>query len=400
VGYCSAECQKAHWKEGGHKKQCKAAAPSTVDVITDLRRPTGSAHGSNIAGVSAVGLSSKRGPASKPSEKRSVVTSRTARATLDGGACIICLDPDPPPIQSGCACRGDAGLAHVECRILAASAMQQSNGEMKRWEMCSTCNHPFRGPMAVGLAEELLRRVQGNRERPNEWFFAASILSSAFNATGKYAEAEAVCREAMVSVDRMGISAATPSMTQLREHLGNALSNQGKVAKAQPIFERCLAELKQRLGPHHEKTLDTAISLGGNLACQGKHAEAVVVLKDTLDRAKRAHGPEHVTALRCGEKLANELNSLCKYDEARAMYHELLPVMKRVLGPDHTFVLTASSNYATALVNCGGFVEAEAMLEENVAAQMRVFGPHHPGTVHAARGLAVLRQLNGRQANG
>jgi ribosomal protein S7 len=139
--------------------------------------------------------------------------------------------------------------------------------------------------MAVRLAEELLRRVQGNREQPDEWFFAASILSSAFNATGKYAEAEAVCREAMTSVDWMGISAATPSMTQLREHLGNALSNQGKVAKAQPIFERCLAELKQRLGHHHEKTLDTAISLGGNLACQGKHAEAVVILKDTLDRA-------------------------------------------------------------------------------------------------------------------
>ena len=75
--------------------------------------------------------------------------------------------------------------------------MKQSNGEMKRWEMCSTCNHPFRGPMAVGLAEELLRRVQGNRERPNEWFFAASILSSAFNATGKYAEAETLVRETL-----------------------------------------------------------------------------------------------------------------------------------------------------------------------------------------------------------
>ena len=128
MGYCSAECQKAHWKEGGHKKQCKAAARAVDVNITDLRRPTGSAHDSNIAGVSAVGLSSKRGPTSRPAEKRSVVTSRTARATLDGGVCIICLDPDPPPIQSGCACRGDAGLAHVECRILAASAMQQSNG--------------------------------------------------------------------------------------------------------------------------------------------------------------------------------------------------------------------------------------------------------------------------------
>ena len=26
-------------------------------------------------------------------------------------ACIVCLDSDPPPIQSGCACRSDTGLA-------------------------------------------------------------------------------------------------------------------------------------------------------------------------------------------------------------------------------------------------------------------------------------------------
>ena len=31
----------------------------------------------------------------------------------NGESCIICLDSDPPPIQSGCGCRGDAGLAHA-----------------------------------------------------------------------------------------------------------------------------------------------------------------------------------------------------------------------------------------------------------------------------------------------
>ncbi len=31
--------------------------------------------------------------------------------------CIVCLDSDPPPIQSGCACRSDTGLAHVGCLI-------------------------------------------------------------------------------------------------------------------------------------------------------------------------------------------------------------------------------------------------------------------------------------------
>ncbi len=36
--------------------------------------------------------------------------------------CIVCLDSDPPPIQSGCACRSDTGLAHVGCLVEKAVA--------------------------------------------------------------------------------------------------------------------------------------------------------------------------------------------------------------------------------------------------------------------------------------
>ena len=38
------------------------------------------------------------------------------------GECVICLTDDPPPVQSGCACRGDAGLAHAACLIRKAIA--------------------------------------------------------------------------------------------------------------------------------------------------------------------------------------------------------------------------------------------------------------------------------------
>jgi hypothetical protein len=41
-------------------------------------------------------------------------------STEPTGVCIIRLDSDPPPIQSGCACRSDGGLAHVEYLIAKA----------------------------------------------------------------------------------------------------------------------------------------------------------------------------------------------------------------------------------------------------------------------------------------
>ena len=77
VKYCSRDCQVAHWKH--HKRSCSrknVKPPASTTVISE---------------------------------------------------CIFCLDSgDTPPIQSGCACRGAAGLAHVSCRAQAAAVYQAS----------------------------------------------------------------------------------------------------------------------------------------------------------------------------------------------------------------------------------------------------------------------------------
>ncbi len=49
-------------------------------------------------------------------------------------ACIVCLDSDPPPIQSGCACRSDTGLAHVGCLVEKAVAQQPHRGTKVWWD--------------------------------------------------------------------------------------------------------------------------------------------------------------------------------------------------------------------------------------------------------------------------
>ena len=65
--------------------------------------------------------------------------------------CTICLDGEP--IQSGCACRGDAGLAHIECRAMAAA-------HLDCWAVCTTCGQAFTGAMQAGLAEAWWVRAQ------------------------------------------------------------------------------------------------------------------------------------------------------------------------------------------------------------------------------------------------
>jgi hypothetical protein len=75
--------------------------------------------------------------------------------------CIIRLDSDPPPIQSGCACRSDTGLAYVGCLVEKAVVQQPHRGNAVWWK-CQTwgaATHPLfaigaRGLLGTGLPQD------------------------------------------------------------------------------------------------------------------------------------------------------------------------------------------------------------------------------------------------------
>ncbi len=110
-----------------------------------------------------------------------------------GGACIICLDTSPPPIQSGCACRGDSGLAHIACLVRAAASQQAQRGSSV-WRQCQTCKQDYTGAMQMGLAEAWRSRVAGQAVESAERFGAESNLAVSLLHQGKSAEAEPMLR--------------------------------------------------------------------------------------------------------------------------------------------------------------------------------------------------------------
>ena len=107
----------------------------------------------------------------------------------DAGACFVCLEASPPPIQMGCACRGDAGLAHIGCLIQAA-ASRAAHGRNAGWWQCSTCKQRFTGAMQIGLAEGWWLFVRDQPAESEDRLAAASILADSLGDRGKHAEAE------------------------------------------------------------------------------------------------------------------------------------------------------------------------------------------------------------------
>ncbi len=107
-----------------------------------------------------------------------------ASAGIEPIECVICYASVPPPIQSGCACRSDTGLAHVGCHIEKAVAQQRHRGNSV-WRECRTCERRFTGAMQKGLAEAWWSRVCDEAEESAERLAAASNLAGARGSDGQ-----------------------------------------------------------------------------------------------------------------------------------------------------------------------------------------------------------------------
>ena len=118
---------------------------------------------------------------------------RTDSEMAHAGACFICLETRPPPIQMGCACRGDAGLAHIGCLIQAA-ASRAAHGSNAGWWECRTCKQGFTGAIRSGLADEWWMRMRDKPAENEDRLAAAGSLASSLNRQGKYTEAEQMFR--------------------------------------------------------------------------------------------------------------------------------------------------------------------------------------------------------------
>ena len=189
--------------------------------------------------------------------------------TLQPGSCIICYEADPPPIQSGCACRGESGLAHVGCRIKVAMSQMAHRGNLAWW-LCQTCKQSFTGAMQTGLSEASWSRVRDQAAGSDERIGAAGNLANSYMAQGRYAEAEQVQRD-MHEVSMHVLGPEHPSTLAMAGNLALSLSHQGKYAHAEQIAREVLEVQKRKLGAEHPSTLNTT-----NVAVRSSH-------RDTLD---------------------------------------------------------------------------------------------------------------------
>jgi hypothetical protein len=256
--------------------------------------------------------------------------------------CTICLDSDPPPIQSGCACRSDTGLAHVGCLIEKAVAQQPHRGK-KAWRECQTCGHDFTGAMRTGLAEAWWLRVRDQAEESVERLAAATNIGQVRFSDGRYAEAERIFGD-LLAVQRRVFGEEQPQTMISATNLAASLTFQGKYAYAERIGREALAVQRRLLGDDHPSTLNIASNLAQSLSGQGKYAQAEQIEREVLGAQRRVLGEAHPTTRNSASNLSTSLSDQGKHAEAEEILQAVLAARRRVLGRDHPAALKTAKD--------------------------------------------------------
>jgi hypothetical protein len=332
--YCGRDCQKMHWKKGGHKVLCQE--------------------------IKCGGGAEQYYADTKYKEAVADAVEECADDTK-GQTCYICLDGDTEEgLVRMCACRGAAGFAHVSClakqaKILCDEA-EENNLDLKvqserfgRWDTCRLCEQQYHGVVAHALGWACWKTYVGRPEADDTRSLAMEILGNGLSDAEHYEEALSV-REVVLSTRR-------------------------------------------RLGDDEEDLLVAQGNLALTYLQLDRFEEALTIKRYVYSERLKLNGEEHAETLREALNYASTLCQLKRFEEAKSLLRKTLPVARRVLGDGHENTLMMRRNYAFALfghptATLDDLREAVTTLEDTARIARRVLGEAHP----TVEGIEMVRR--------
>ena len=163
--------------------------------------------------------------------------------------------------------------------------------------------------------------------------------------------------------------------------IGMLLSDQGKLEKAEKMYQRALEGYEKAWGPDHTSTLSTVNNLGNLYANQGKLAEAEKMYQRALEGKEKAWGPDYTSTLNTVNNLGLLYADQGKLAEAEKMYQRALYGYEKALGPHNVAsyvpALNTAYSYGTLFENQGRLSDAKLMYSRALRGYKIVFGTEY-----------------------
>mmetsp|Transcript_13732 Transcript_13732/g.44799 ORF Transcript_13732/g.44799 Transcript_13732/m.44799 type:complete len:370 (+) Transcript_13732:50-1159(+) len=291
-------------------------------------------------------------PACAPLEEavdRAVERGRRMQWPVDARAkspCWVCLSDEGELYRGLCGCRGDAGVAHVDCWVAQAWARVDA---FDAFDACPICKQPFlNGVVTMELKYSLWKKRRREGGHPT----ATSRLGFVLRAVDRDA-ALRLLRKAVVddagSVvdDESGkirrIHAVTSDAQRYADVLGETRPDDA-VALLRTVLETARAAFEDddvRV-MQIRRSLARAL-LNTNGGKKQNHRAATDEYRDLVQRCTRLHGPNDFSTLVSTFDLARSLIVQDHLHEAIALLTPFVKTATRILGPDHGITTTAAS---------------------------------------------------------
>jgi tetratricopeptide (TPR) repeat protein len=268
-------------------------------------------------------------------------------------SCWICLEEDScrqqalGPLQRGCACRGDAGYAHMACLAdWARAAQEDAHNSQPAWTRCPTCKQDYTGDVQLCLARARWGHVANEALDSPERLAASAQLASALCECSNDLETARPLMEQTLQVQRRTKGDEHQHTLATMNNLGHLLRQLGEFSAAHALYEEALATRRRTLGDQHPSTVICLNNVAVLHSSRGDHASARPIMEASLRTLRSTLGDAHPRTLATISNLGSLLLRLDDHSAARPLIVEVLDVEQRVLGTEHPDTLLSLRNLA------------------------------------------------------
>ena len=282
-------------------------------------------------------------------------------------SCYICLEHSTidQPLLRNCACRGDAGWAHVAClaKFAASKVMETQREEdpslsyTEIWEGCILCKTPHMQYMGVAMAKAFVKQYEHLPDTNALRFSSLFSMALSRFGVGNHDGAVELFLRLLKMCDFLtseGIDAYIQEENVL-SMLGALFQIQQKFNDALLIFKRQRELLVSIYGPNHPEIQD--------------NTEMIVKVKERLGIGERGHT----------DPAAELVAARQEFKESREC-------------DDIGHRLTIHFRLVVALRNDGKFYEGMKQFEELLTESRQSLGPDHPKTLRYENAASEYRQ--------
>ena len=182
------------------------------------------------------------------------------------------------------------------------------------------------------------------------------------------------------------------------QQLANVAAMKGDHKRSQELLEQAVALYRKTRGPQHFLTMHALNDLATTYFATSDFERARVTLEEVTALQRVTLGDAHPELASTIENLANALFRLNRQQEALPKLEEVLAIRRKVFGDDSMPVARTLFNLGQVYTSTKDLEKAEQRMPAGVRGLERALGAKHPDMVTAYRGLALLRDAQGRRA--